>query len=280
LRPPRPSRQVAFTAWAAVLVLVYGVAFFGLVSLVIGWFQQVEGVAGPVTDLGYGALVGIILTLGLLVQVRAPERKIAAMQQTVLVIPALVLGSALARDSQDLIPALILLTTLGILLALHPARKEFLRRGSSVSPALLVVAAAGGVPLIAYAVHMGAEAQEVTGPPHHVQRLSTMAALAIAILLTGLLAGLGTRGWRIPAWCAASAVAVFGVASLLFPDHPGSAGRAWGALAVAGGILFVGLARRQEIRSLREPHPGSRGSARPRRSSSPGREHSAARVEE
>lgn len=164
------------------------------------------------------------------------------MQQTVLVIPALVLGSALARDSQDLIAALILLPTLGILLALHPARKDFLRRGASISPVLLAVAAAAGVPLIAYALHMGAEAQELTGPPHHVQRLSTMSALAIAILLIGLLAGLGTQGWRIPAWCAASALAVLGVASVLFRDHPGAAGRTWGVLAVAGGIVFVAAA--------------------------------------
>jgi hypothetical protein len=205
-----------------------------------------------VTDLGYGALYGIILTLGVLVQLRAPERKIAAMQQTVLVIPALVLGSALARDSQDLIPALILTATLGILLALHPARKEFFRLGGSVSPALLGLAAAGGIPLVAYALHMGAEAQELTGPPHHVQRLSTMAALAIAILLIGLLAGLGTRGWRIPAWSAGSAVLVFGLASMAFPDHPGAEGRWWGALAVAGGVLFIVVA---EWEARRAPAP-------------------------
>ncbi len=47
-------RRLAFNAWAAILVAVFGVVFFGLTSLVIAWFQEVEGVAGPVTDLGYG----------------------------------------------------------------------------------------------------------------------------------------------------------------------------------------------------------------------------------
>ena len=59
-------RRTAFTIWLVVLVVVFGLGFFGLTSLVIGWFAAVEGVAGPVTDLGYGVLVGIILTTGLL----------------------------------------------------------------------------------------------------------------------------------------------------------------------------------------------------------------------
>lgn len=115
----RGRLRIAFKAWAAILSTVFGVAFFGLTSLVLAWFQEVEGVAGPVTDLGYGVLVGIILTTGLLVQLRGPERKIAGVQQAFLVIPALVIGSAIASDSQNLVPALILLPAIGILFAQH-----------------------------------------------------------------------------------------------------------------------------------------------------------------
>lgn len=71
------SRRIAFNAWVAILAAVFGVAFFGVISLVLAWFQEVEGVAGPVTELGYGVLVGIIQTTGLLMQLRGPERKIA-----------------------------------------------------------------------------------------------------------------------------------------------------------------------------------------------------------
>jgi hypothetical protein len=242
--PPSRSRfrGIAFNTWAAILVAVYGVGVFGLTSLVLAWFEDVEGVAGPVTDLGYGVLVGIIQTTGLLVQLRGPERKIAGVQQTFLVIPALVIGSAIASDSQNLVPALILLPTIAILLALHPAREEFFRRGAPPSRTLLAITVIGAVPLGAYALDMGAQAQDLVGPPHHVQRLSTMAAMAVAIVLTGLLAALRTRGWRIPAWSAGFAAIMFGLGSVVFPDQHGAVGRGWGGVAIAGGVLFIAVA--------------------------------------
>jgi hypothetical protein len=245
-----PSRRTAFRAWAAVLVIVFGVGLFGLTSLAIGWFQTAEGVAGPVTELGYGILVGIIQTMGLLAQLHAPERKIAGMQQAALVIPALLIGSVIATDSQNVVPALILMPAVGILLALHPAREEFLTRGAGFSQKLLAIAILGAIPLAAYALDMGAQAQDLAGPPHHVQRLSTMAAMAIAIVLLGLLAACKTPGWRIPAWSAGTAAIVFGLASMAFPDDAGAVGRGWGGLAIAGGILFIAVAE-SEARSGR-----------------------------
>lgn len=237
----RRRQGIAFKAWAAILVAVFGVAFFGLTSLVIAWFEDVEGVAGPVTELGYGVLFGIILTTGLLVQLRRPERKIAGVQQAFLVIPALVVGSAIAADSQNLVPALIVLPAIGILLALHPASGEFFKRGATLSRTVLAITAIAAVPLVAYALDMGAQARDLKGPPHHVQRLSTMAAIAVAIVLTGLLAALQTRGWRIPAWSAGTAASVFGLASVVFPDQPGAVGLGWGAMAVVGGVLFIAV---------------------------------------
>ncbi len=249
MNPSRNVRRIAFRAWAASLVVTFGVVFFGLTSLVLAWFQEVEGVAGPITDLGYGVLFGVILTTGLLMQLRSAERKIAGVQQAALVIPALLIGSAIASDSQDLVTALILLPAIGILLALHPAREEFLKKGAALSRPLLAITAVGAVPLVAYALDMGAQARALSGPPHHVQRLSTMAAVAVAIVLTGLLAALQTPGWRIPAWSAGTAAIVFGLASVVFPDQQGAAGREWGGVALAGGVLFIAVAEREVRRT-------------------------------
>jgi hypothetical protein len=229
-------------------VVGFGVGAFGLITLGLGWFESVEGVAGPVTDLGYGALVGIILTMGLVVQLRVPEEKIAGVQQAALVIPALLIGSALAADSQNAVVALVLVPALGILLALHPARREFVARRAGLSPKLLVIAVLGAIPLGAYALDMGAEARDLVGPPHHVQRLSTMAAMAIAIVLAGGLAALRTQGWRIPAWSAGTAAIVFGLASVVFPDQRGAEGRGWGVVAIAGGVLFITVAELENRR--------------------------------
>lgn len=235
-------RRAAFTAWAAILVLLFGVAFFGLTSLVIGWFGELEGSAGPVTEIGYGALVGLILTVGVASQLRHPERRLAGLQQATIVIPSLAAGSLLARDWQNAEQLTILVPALGVLWVLHPARGELLRRPTRVSPALLIIALIAAIPLGTYVLAAGAAAQDVTGPPHHVQRLSWMAALAVAIELTALLAALRPRGWRIPTWSAATSGIALGVVSVLFPTHPGAISPPWGWLAVGGGLLFVGVA--------------------------------------
>lgn len=253
VHPPRwTARRVAFTTWTTILVIVFGVMVFGLTSLALAWFQTLEGVAGPVTELGYGVLVGVILTVGVASQLRAAEHKIAGVQQAALAVPALLIGSALAADSQNLEAAAIVAFGVGILLALHPARAEFLRRGSGLSRPLLAIAAVGGLASIAYAIEMGRQAQDLVGPPHQVQRLATRAAMAIATVLVGLLASLRTRGWRIPAWSAGVAAVAFGVASVAYPDHPGAAGMAWGGATLAGGILFIAVAERE---ARRQPRP-------------------------
>ena len=249
------ARQVAFTTWTVILVALFGVVFFGLTSLAFVWFGTLDGVAGPVTEIGYGVLVGIILTLGVASQLRAPHRRIAGIQQSALVVPALLSGSALAQDGQNVEAAVIVAVSVGGLLALHPNRHEFLRPGAGVSRPMLAVATVAALPLLAYAVEMGAQAQSVVGPPHHVQRLSTMAAMVIAMVLVGLLAALRTRGWRIPAWSSGFGAATFGLASILYPGHPASAGLGWGAVALLGGLLFVAVAQWEASRTTGREHP-------------------------
>lgn len=235
-------RRTAFFVCVWFISVVLGIAFFGLTSLVLGWFEAADGPAIPITDLGYGALVGILITGGILVQIRAPERRIAGVQQATLGSLALLISVPLASDTQNVLPGLIILAAVAVLTALHPARGEFFRMGTGPDPVLAAIVIVGAVPLITYALSIAAQARQLVAPPHHIQRLATMAAMAIAVLLTGLLAAMQTRGWRIPAWCAGTAAMVFGLASVVFPTYRGSGGRGWGTLALVGGILFVVVA--------------------------------------
>jgi hypothetical protein len=212
-------------------------------------------VANPVTDLGYGALVGILITGGLLVQLRAPERKIAGLQQAALGAIALLISVPLTADEQNLLPGIIALAIVGVAVALHPTRRRFIVPGAGPSPGMAAIAVLGAGPLLAYALSMAEEAGGLSGPPHHVQRLATMAALSIAVVLVGLLGSLQTRGWRTSAWSVGGAAIVLGLAFLVVPTSRASAGGRWGAIAAGGGLLYVVVAERRarRLRSSRQP---------------------------
>ena len=250
--PISRGRRIAFLAWVGVVTATVGIIFFGLTSLVLGWFEAEDGPMIPVTDLGYGALLGILITGGVLVQLRDSERRIAGVQQAALGSLALLISAPLASDTQNVVPGLIALAAVAVLVALHPARREFFLPGISFSPALAAIAVLAAVPFITYALSMAADARELVAPPHHIQRLATMVAMAIAVVLTGLIAAIQTRGWRIPAWCAGAAAIVFGLASTVFPTYRGSAGRGWGALALGGGLLFIAVAEGRAWRQRRD----------------------------
>ena len=174
---------------------------FGLIDLVDGFTGYVDQARNQVLDVGWGAMFGVILPLGLLAQLRRPERRIAGIQQTALVAIALALAGAAGEAWWYLVLAGGVAVAFALLVALHPARQTLFARGR-LEPAMLALAAVAAVPFLVYAWRM-ARAQRRDLPPadavsNGLHHWTVMAALAVAVLLLVLLAVLGHVGRRNP----------------------------------------------------------------------------------
>src|SRR3954467_15633134 len=101
--------RISRTTWLKVAALVVAFASltinFGLIDLVDGFTGYVDEARNEVLDAGWGAVFGLILPLGLLMQLRRPERRIAGVQQTAIVAVALAVSGGAGREWRYLVLA-------------------------------------------------------------------------------------------------------------------------------------------------------------------------------
>jgi len=239
------TRHRAFFIWAAILSLVFGLLFIGVTALTIGmWLANQNALTTPVSDLSFFALGAIITGIGFAVQLRAPERKIAGVQQAALGLLALGVAGLIGNRIEPLVGSLLFLLAAAILAALHPARREFFKLGGGLSAPLAALSILAAVPAVGYTTSMLVLARHAgpscfLGRCPYGDRLAEMAALALAIVLVGMLAALKTQGWRVAARSAGASAVILGLVSIVLPDAPGALGQAWGALTVTWGVLFI-----------------------------------------
>ena len=236
------------TSWLKAVALVAALASvtinFGLIDLVDGFTGYVDQARNQVLDVGWGATFGVILPIGLLSQLHRPERRIAGIQQTALVASALALAALAGQSERYLVLAAAIAVIAAILLALHPARQTFLRRGQQADSVMLALAAVAAGPVLAYVRRMASAqrrdlppADAVTNGLHH---WTVMAALALLVLLLMLLAAARTSGWRIPAVSTALAAGSWALSCLLGPaSAAGSEGHAWAWAALAWALVVL-----------------------------------------
>src|SRR3954465_11812581 len=124
----RPRRTTWLKATASVVAFASLTINFGLIDLVDGFTGYVDQARNQILDVGWGAVFGLILPLGLLTQLRRPERRIAGIQQTTAVAFALALAGAAGQNWRYLALAGGIAVASAVLLALHPARQTFLAR--------------------------------------------------------------------------------------------------------------------------------------------------------
>ena len=246
--PSASGRRRAFFIVAGVAAALLGLLAFGWISLIVGWFESGDREPHRVHDLAWGAVGGLIIAGGFVVQLRDPQRKIAPMQQVVVGAFALILATLLAEGgfSPFVIPFIVVP---GVVVWLHPARADVLRVGTSVSPILAGIAILAVVPLVIYAFdQIDIQKLEDTVPglsedTHWEEgHWGQMAALALALPLTGLVAAMKATGWLITARFAGAAAIVLGVASLLNDDKASALDTGWALAALVGGIVFIAAA--------------------------------------
>jgi len=218
----------------------------------------------PVTDLGFFALGAVIITTGFVVQLRAPEHKIAGIQQAVIGLLALGVAGLIGGRVEPLTGSLISLVASAILVLLHPARREFFKAGTRLSPRLGSLSILAAIPATVYAAAMLVQARQA-GPSCFIGRcaygdsFAEVAALAIAIVVAGMLAASKSGGWRVTAWSVGAAAVIVGSASIVLAELPGALGQAAGAVAIAWGALFVAVAEWEARNTPESSDPQMRG---------------------
>ena len=257
----RSARLIVFRV---VSVLFAAGSFGGLlgIGLVFGWYDQTDGGIHRVHDIGFGVLYGVVLTTAFIALAWRPDREATAFFQVIAAAVGGMIATAVSLDGSYLFFVVIVAVAAVVLFALHPTRSALLHFEANPSALLGVLAVAGAVPLVTVGLTM-ARLQR-TGLPvdPHVKNdhWANMAAMAFALVLTGLLAAIRFRGWRTTAWSAGLGVVVYGLASIVFRHfpgtnvpYPGSEGLGWGLLAVIGGAAFIGVAEWKELRARRAP---------------------------
>jgi hypothetical protein len=273
-KEPRSSvsrrRRIAFTVVVAVFAVVTAL-LTPLPFLVLGWFLEEPGtVSHKVHEISFGALFALIL-VGLLAQLRGPERKLGPLAQVVVPLAVTILVLVLIANESD--PILVVFAVFPlVIIALHPGRHYLLRPPTSLSPPMMTLVLIAAIPMLIFAIQQletayeaGRIAPEVfdalpesasdeefeaairegTSPAtrqavQHYGHWSAMGAFSLSLLILAVVAALRPPGWRIVAWSAGLGVMVYGLASLLNPtDASAHGGPAAIAALLWGGALIV-----------------------------------------
>lgn len=199
-------------------------------------------------DVAYGLLF-TTLVVGVLAQLRRPERNVAAMAMAVIPAAALLLAGVLTDQVDRVVefnPLRYAAAVTGVVILLHPTGRAFFRSFgvSRVSWPLLALVGVAAVPLIGFASTNIRLQRTVTDMHTFMGHYGFMAALGYTTIGVGLLASLRPVGWRLTAWAAGLLPFLLGATSLLYPDSTSSLDTAWAVAAIAWGTSFVAIAAR------------------------------------
>jgi hypothetical protein len=227
---------LAFRILAAVfgLFVVVSSAVFAVISLVSSDPEQHSHRVHTI-----GTLWGFGLTGAVLLAIAIRPSNVNAFQAGLVASVGMVVVGLVAGDLLSGFLFVGLVGTL-ILYSLHPHRSEALSFSGRPSLLLIGLGVIALVPAGAYALTMTELQGGPAGDPHvQMHHWSGMAAAALSIVLVAIVAGLRTNGWRVTAWLTSGAGILFGITSVIYPDHPGTLDGPWSWLTIAWSLVFA-----------------------------------------
>ena len=214
---------------------------FGLVDLLTAIDPSPEWEAVRLLEAGWGIVFGILLPIPLAAQLRRGGGPVATLQQLIVVVASLAIGTALTLKAHEWLLVAFWAVVTAAIVALHPARKQLLAHPSKPDPILAVVAALALIPAAVYAAQMAANHR--AGLPgddtNGFQHWTVQAALPIALAGLVALSSLKTDGWRVPAITAAIGAATLGLFAIVDRGSSGDLSTGWGAGALEWGIVVL-----------------------------------------
>lgn len=221
---------------ALIFIGIFGVMEPILPHIVTGWLAR-ENAQHHFHDVTFSALVWVVL-IGLLIQVWNPRERLAALQQSILIV--VLLNVVVLMTFKVFPPPLVMLLAVLLVSGLHPARNKLFRLdGFNGYLAVLVLLAA--IPAIVLAINqIGLQLQGSAGDPHaEVGHSALMAVYGLSIPVTALLSSLRSSGWRFPAWSSGGLAILYGAAAIVMASLETSPGPLWGVLTVIWGVVFI-----------------------------------------
>lgn len=182
--------------------------------------------------------LGWMLLLGIVLQLRAPERKHALWLQAatipiVLSVVEIVTGDFVVAETA---PVLLVILLVGLL---HPRASDLVRTGR-LDPAMAGLSVLAAVPWVVFSVGQVRLQQLAAVGDAHAQagHWGLMAAFAVLVVIWALIGASTLPGWWITGLLAALVSLAYGVHSLLFPAGASAAAAGWALAAVAWGAVY------------------------------------------
>lgn len=237
-----------FSFYVVATVIASTVIGLMAVDIVDLGFDHFGEVSHRTHDVAY-LLLFSTMVVGVVAQLRRPERNVAAMAMAIVPAATLLLAAVLA-DQMDRVfrfhplryPAAVAV----VAALLHPTGRAFFRtfRLSRTSGPMLALVGAAAAPLVGFVSSNITLQRTVVDEHRFIGHYGFMAALSCTIIGLGLLASLRPAGWRLTACVAGLLTTVLGGTSILYPDSVSSLDTAWAVAAIAWGAAFIAVAAR------------------------------------